>query len=357
MAVYNGKNYTKADLLRRLGNISGIAGVRSCEILNGKANTVKIHEVRAGELEYTLMETACLDPLEVRYKGYPLSFLSKSGPVNRASAEPIGTNFMYSLAGGMMYTCGFGNVGVAYESAEGIDYNQGRMRWEPADKVKVYGEWEGDEYLVGVGGEMRETALFHSNCALRRTVLSHLGSKTIEIKDEIENESYLDHPFMVLYHLNFGYPLVDEGLKVHVPKSSYIALNPAAKEIEDKWDVVTAPNEEAKESVFIHHTLADKEGMTHCGIYNEKLGIGVEIIYNRDLLPDLAEWHSMISGDYVFGLQPHNNLLSGRQKEIDNGTLKLIKPFETIHSGVTLKVLDGEEDYKAFLERVEACKY
>lgn len=356
MAIYNGKEYTKKELLRYLGNISAIAGVRSMEIMNGKANTVKVHEVNAGELSYTLMETACLDPLYVKYKGYPLSFLTKNGPCNRAMSDPV-NNFMWSLAGGMMYTCGFGNVGSPYISAVGHDYCQGRMRYEPAEKLKIYGEWEGDEYLVGVSGEMREAGLFQANVSLNRSVTSYLGGKQIRIRDIVENQSYMEHPFMVLYHLNFGFPLIDKGIKVIVPHKSYVALNDAAKEIEDKWAETFAPEDGNKECVFVHKTLADEKGLTHCGVYNEELGIGLEVSYKRDLLPDLAEWHSMCPGDYVLGLQPTNNLLYGRQKEIDNGSLVIMKPFDVIESGLTLTVLDGEEDYEEFLKRVEACKF
>ncbi len=83
------------------------------------------------------------------------------GPVNAAIADNNGKNFLRAISGGMLYTCGFSNVGNHYANEEeGDSIFHGRLRYIPADNVSAFERWEGDEYVVGVCGEMRDNGLF-----------------------------------------------------------------------------------------------------------------------------------------------------------------------------------------------------
>lgn len=114
MATFNGKEYGKQDLLRRVNNMKNIAQVRSSTINAGKPGGIKVFDITSGQLEFTVMESRCLDIVSLKYKGLPYNFLSKVGPVNAAIADNNGKNFLRAISGGMLYTCGFSNVGKHY---------------------------------------------------------------------------------------------------------------------------------------------------------------------------------------------------------------------------------------------------
>ena len=68
-------------------------------------------------------------------------------------------------------------------------------------------------------------------------------------------------------------------------------------------------------------------------IVNEELGVRAELKWSESL-PILSHWRNMVAGDYVCGLEPTNCYLMGARAERENGTLPVLKPFETFKAQV-----------------------
>ena len=76
------------------------------------------------------------------------------------------------------------------------------------------------------------------------------------------------------------------------------------------------------------------EQMEHrASLVNEEIHTKMTLTWS-DSLPILAHWRSMASGDYVCGLEPTNCYIMGRKAERENGTLPVLKPFETVKTQV-----------------------
>ncbi len=356
MAIYKGKEYSKQDLMRRVGNMKNIAEVRANTRNMGKPDGIKSFDVTCGDLSYSVMESRCLDILNLKYKNTPINFLSVVGPVQSGLADHEGRNFLRSISGGMLYTCGFSNVGGHYPSEEeGRNIFHGRLRFIPADNVASFEKWEGDDFVVGVSGEMRDNGLFFENNVLRRTISSTLGSKVITIDDEVENESFYTAPFMMMYHLNYGFPVLGPDCEMFIPTKGITPVNEESEKCLDEWNVITDPVDGKLENVYVHDLLHDAQGNCYVGAYNKELGLGMYSTFKYDVLPRLVEWRSMGSIEYCLGLMPSNGFASGRQMDIDKGVLKHIGPFETIKMGCTLTIIDGEEDLAEFKKKLEGC--
>jgi len=359
MAKFRGKEYTKAELLRYAGNMSKIAGIRTSRIDTGKADSIRIHDVRNGDIQFTVMESRCMDIADFCYKGTALNFLSKCGPVNTGLAEKEAMNFLRGVTGGMLYTCGVSNVGTPYQrpsgELDGEEHFHGRFRFEPAQNVCTDTDWDGDEYKLTLKGEMRETGLFHSNVALRRTIETSLGENGITLTDRFENESYVTNPFMLMYHVNCGFPVIQKDSRIYIPSVSHECTNPQALKETDNWSFATAPVDGGIECVYVHQIRHNADGYSCAMAYNEKDGIGIGITFTADTLPMLLEWRCMAAGDYVVGLQPTNCMACGRQMEIDRKTLKHIEPFQKIRTQIHIQVIDGEEQFEAFKKKIDDC--
>lgn len=356
MARYLGKAYTKRELLRYAGNMEKIAGIKTSRIDGGKGDSIRMHRVLSGELAFSVMESRCLDLLDLFYRGVSLHFLSKSGPVHAGLAEKEEMNFLRSITGGLLYTCGTGNVGAAFRRHDGEEHFHGRLRFEPACNVCAAAEWKGDEYHLGLRGEMRETGVFQSNVVLRRSIDTVLGTRSIQITDTFENESYVESPFMIMYHVNAGFPIVQKGAEIHIPTETVTCMNDQAKLEKEYWAFVSDPVDGGVECVYLHRIRSDASGQCHCAIYHPQEKLGLAICFSADALPYLVEWRCMASGDYVVGLQPSNCFAAGRQMELDQGTLRMLAPFEQVHSSLTISVLDGDDDFGAFQKRMQACR-
>ena len=274
MAKLYGKEFSRTELLKKVGNISQIAAIKSYQFNQGKANGVKAFDVSTGAgLEFTVLADKCLDILSLKYQGRNLNFSSKPGLVAPEYFNPHGAEFGRCFQGGMLYTCGLSNIGVACSDA-GVDYClHGRIGNTPAENICASTIWDGDEYLMEIRGEMREAALFKESLVLRRSITTQLGSKTLKINDEVENIGYEAQGVMILYHFNFGYPLLDEHTRLLAPILESIPRTEVAKQALADFNKFSAPIDQFPEEVFYHKLAAAKDGRTLAGVVNSELGL------------------------------------------------------------------------------------
>ena len=351
MAIYKGKTYTKKELLSYVGSMDSIAGVRRSELIAGKGDTLKICDVTSGDISFTVMESKNLDMLDFKYKGVPFNLSSRVGAISNENSDNSGFNFLRAVAGGMIYSAGYSNCGM-FNDTEPF---HGRIRNEPVRNLKVTSEWDADEYVLGVEGESRDAGLFGPNISSTRKISTKLGSKSVNFKTVIENQGFKEEPFQILYHINNGFPIVDEGAKVYIPSYSEETQNDEAKKyFESRFDIVK-PDLKYNEQLVFNKLLCDENGYAHVGIYNPELKLGLEAAFNVDVLPNVIEWKCMGCGCYVLGFLVTNNHSSGVDFERENGTLEFIAPFEQKISDITFTVLDGDADLNAFMERFNAC--
>ena len=153
----------------------------------------------------------------------------------------------------------------------------------------------------------------------------------IRLTDELTNLAHQSEEYQVLYHCNFGWPLVSEEARVELPeKRKTTPRTPFAATGLDQVETFTRPVPGEEERVFFHEDMEKR-----AAIVNPKLNTRMTITWS-DTLPILSHWRSMASGDYVCGLEPSNSYIMGRAAERANGTLKVLAPFETVRMAVTI---------------------
>lgn len=351
MANIYGREMSKADILRYAGNVDQIAGIRHEEILDDRSRGIKVYNVNNSVIEYTLTETKALDVFDFKYKGMGLCFKSKAGLVMPGTLDANGWNFLRAQAsGGLIYSCGFSNVGLFGESPKWGDYDMfhGRLRTLPATNLCAKTYWEGDDYYLSVSGEMREAGLFKENLSIRREVKTKLGAKGFTFCTEVENQAFDETPIMHMLHVNSGFPIVDKGSRLIAKVAKTHPMGPTAEANKANFNITSAPVDNLPEEVFVHEPYADKDGYCASALVNDERKLGLMIKFKVDQFPYLLEWKSMGSGDYVLGMQPTNCFASGTEYELKkNGKLPMIKAQETKKFELEVTVLDGDEDIKA----------
>jgi hypothetical protein len=125
----------------------------------------------------------------------------------------------------------------------------------------------------------------------------------------------------MLYHINFGYPLVDAGARLIYGGDAqgyclYENYDAAALE---RLKLIPAPSEQfsgTEEGVIIVKPSADAEGWAHAGLVNERRSIAVSIAYDAAAMPRLANWqHFGPRGSYVTALEPFSGSLFGMARD------------------------------------------
>lgn len=327
----------KEALLRLVGSMEQLAWIRPVTVQDGRAAGMRCILVKNGQLEFGLMQDKCLDPAWISYKGMNLTFLTKPGLQGPFFGDPAGPNASRSIMAGGMMTCGLEHIHGAIE-LEGKAYpTHGRIRVTPGEKLGMDARFVDDDYIVSAWGEMREAEIFGENLILRRRVETVYGQEAFTVQDEIENQAFGQAPLCLLYHCNFGYPLLEPGCRLVLPSLSCVPRD--AHSDPEQWAQMPPPMDGAPEQVFLHRCGAHANGDTLGAVVNDRLGIALCVRWNVKELPLLTQWKSVASGDYAMALEPCNTGLAGRAQP--GGFLQ---PLE--QKSITLRfcVVEGREE-------------
>jgi len=320
------------DLIKKgyIGNTSQLASVRRLTVSEGKAKGTGIIEVKtAGGLELEILPDSGMDIGMARYRGVPVSWMCKNGYDSPAVFNPHESEFSNNFPGGLLYTCGLRNVGPSCRDGDEWHTVHGKYHSLAADQISA--EIEGDNIVVR--GVIRETALFGYNLEVRRTITLPVFGASVTISDTTTNLCNRDEEIMRIYHCNFGYPLLSEHAHLYFPEGrTTIPRTEFAKTGLGREGEFDKPVDNEPERVFFH--LMDKDFCVR--LENPAVGIRTDFSWSGDTLPILSQWRSMASGDYVLGLEPTNNYIMGRAAERANGTLQVLKAFDSIKTEVRI---------------------
>jgi hypothetical protein len=163
---------------------------------------------------------------------------------------------------------------------------------------------------------------------------------------------------MLLYHFNFGYPLLDEGAELLVPSRAIVhTVHRDLRAQGVGYRVQGPPRADFSEQVYEHDLAAGPDGMASAALINPALGeggIGIRLDYDRTTLPCLIEWQCLQSGLYVLGIEPSTNHVPGRKFAEERGELMFLEHGATRRYRMHLSVLDGAEAIAAARDDIEA---
>ena len=314
---------------RKLGHLDQAAFVRPITYTDGRANGLEALQFYNGVIDFTVLKSKCLDIGDMRYKGTNIAFLAKSGLMAPQDFDlDMGLDQQSGLACGFMFTCGLSNAGARCED-NGVLYPfHGQIRSTPAEGCSFGVEEEADGIRLFAKGTMREAVLQSRHLSIKRKVETAYLRPGFTIMDEITNEGYVDEPVHLIYHTNFGWPMLDEGTRVIIPSNTR-GLTP-----------VDAPEPVFEETVTVHDAVTDENGFVTCRVENEKLGIGAAITYKKEELPALGEWRCLACGDYVIGIEPGLCGVDGRAELLKTGRARVLHPGEKITTRVDFTFYD-----------------
>lgn len=296
----------------RISNYAQVASLRRYTMTEGRAKGIEVLDCDNGKIRFLLNLTKALDMMQLYHEGQNVTFLSK----NAFDGREI--DFLRRFEGGMLYTCGLDSVG----GREGFELH-GTLHNIPAELVRA----ECGEDGIIVEAIVRDTALFGKNLVLRRKVTSAIGSTTVTVEDILENAGYAPEDYCVLYHVNVGYPMLDEGAVIVAEEESCTPRTPfAAERVALRRNMTDSVVGEEETCYFL------KLKKPEISLVNEKIGKKFTVSYSKDTLPCFVEWKSMASGDYALGLEPCTTELD------DRFTYRTIDAGEKISFTVSLSV-------------------
>jgi hypothetical protein len=363
-----GRHYSRDELEARLGDLSQVAGVFLVTFSDGAARGVRALLFRTGSgLEFWVLVDRAFDIARCQFRGIELGWHSPVGvraPWFHEVNDEAGASFLRSFSG-FLVTCGLDHAGAPYRDSANryfapdrtaIDQPlHGRIAATPGQLVAYGHEWHGDRCLLFCEGVVKQVAVFGEHLVLTRRYETEVGASTFVVRDHIRNHSFFMTPHMLLYHINLGFPLLDEGAEFVVPTRGIRWAFRDARSEGIGYRFQQGPRYDCVEQVYVHNARGDAEGQVRAALINRNLGeggLGLALEFNLRQLPYLLQWQNFQAGSYCIAMEPSTFHALGRVHAEAHGELAWLRHGDERTYELRFSVLGGASKISKFEDAV-----
>ena len=297
----------------------------------GRREGVDVVEVDNGRLRFVAVPTRGMGIWRASCGNVQLGWKSPvKGPVHPALVpiwEATGIGWLSGFDE-LLVRCGLESNGLPEFLPNGtLRYPlHGQVANIPAHKVEV--TIDGDSGEITLTGVVDETRLFGNKLRLTSTIRTRVGSPAMTVTDEITNISAEPGELELLYHINFGLPLVTPGAKVVLPVKKVAPRDAIAAVNLPEWNVYGPETPGLGEACFFFDLLADSTGQTQALLRSAVGNQGVSVKFNKSQLPRFTLWKNRqaAADGYVTGLEPATNFPNPRSFEKEQGRVVSLAP-------------------------------
>jgi hypothetical protein len=289
-------------------------------------------------LRFTLWPDRALDIGPVWFGDKPVAWLH-SGAAAPQYYEPDGLGWLRTFGGGLLTTCGLDHIG-APDEYQGKSFGlHGRAAHIPAENLRVWQEWRGDDYVLIVEAEVRQAVLFGENLILHRRIETQLGQSSLKIIDRVINDGHQPQAHSLLYHCNFGFPIVSPCSQLIITDQKVEPRTPDAEAGLPDHTRFQKPEPGYKEQVFFHTPRKEPNGQATAALFNPELDFGVRLTWSVETLPVLTQWKMMGAGEYVCGLEPATHAMGPWEDLAERGLPRTLSPGDEAHYELDLTII------------------
>lgn len=308
----------------------------------GLSDGVDVIEVDNGTFRFVVIPTRGMGIWRASCGDVRLGWKSPArGPVHPSLVPLWGGNGLGWLDGfdELLVRCGLESNGSPEFSPNGTLLHplHGKVANIPARKVEV--TIDGDTGEIAISGIVDEARLFFSKLSLATTISTKIGQPSVTVADQVTNVSAQPSDMELLYHINFGVPLVSQGATVSVPIKKITPRDAVAAATMPTWNVYDPEMPGAAEVCLFFEVAADAAGNSLAVLRSADGVKGVSVKFNKKQMPCFTIWknrHAAIDG-YVTGIEPATNFPNVKSFEKANGRVVPLAPGETRCFGVTIE--------------------
>lgn len=189
----------------------------------------------------------------------------------------------------MMVRCGYEWTGHAVTAGGQIYTLHGKAANTPASRVEVEVS-DIAPYEIRVRGLLKESS-FNLVDLQTMTELRYVpGSNSFSLHDVLTNHGDYPHDYQIIYHSNFGKPILEEGARFLAPVESINPFNDYAKGGVKEWQTYLGPTKGYDQMVYNIKPLSDNNHQSLAAVVNKTGDKGAAIQYDTRQLPVLTLW-------------------------------------------------------------------
>ena len=336
-------------------------------LVGGKQQGVDVVLVDNGQMTVVVCPTRGMGILEAFTDEAALSW---RGPVR----EVVHPAFVREeTQGGLGWVAGFCELicrcGLSYHGAPGEDVIRSNTGAEkrvtlplhgtiancPAWRVSVRVQLQ-PPYELSVCGELRDARMFGPSWELVTTISTLPGSRAFRVRDLARNVSAGPQEMELLYHCNYGPPILGPGTRVVAPAEYVCPRDARAQEGIGSWDVYGPPEAGFVEQCYFLRVKGDADGRTLVGLVNGEEELATTIRYSVKQLPALTIWRNTSAEEdgYVTALEPGTDYPNSRRFERSKGRVIQVPAQSTYESDLEFALLLESDELEELRREVQA---
>ena len=214
----------------------------------------------------------------------------------------------------------------------------------PASEVSVVVDLEAP-HRIRIKGVVHEQAFYGPKLELATEISTEPGSDAFRIADSVTNHGAFEQEYQVIYHCNYGPPLLGQGSRVLAAAKRIAPFNEHAGEGLKDWQTYAAPTKGFIEQVYCLEPLADRDGRGIVMLENAATDRAVTMRWKTDSLPFLTVWKNTAATEdgYVTGLEPGTGYAYNRRIERQAGRVPKLAPHATREFRIEVGIHVGKE--------------
>lgn len=291
--------------------------VRQTVLHGGKQEGVRVIDIDNGVMQIRLIPSRGMDIAKVQSGDVVLGWESPVKEiVNPAYIELESRNGLGWLDGfnEMMVRCGYEWTGHPGKDGDYLLSLHGRAGNIPASKVIVEIE-DKAPYTIKVRGSVYEKTFKFNDYEIWTELEVTPGQKSFALHDTLTNLGDYENEYQVIYHSNFGRPLLGAGAEFEAAVKQVSPFNKRAIREMKTWNQYSGPVKGYDETVYNIYPYGDANKESLAALYNAKKDRGVSVRFNTTQLPVLTMWKNTdtYKQGYVTGIEPGTSFAYNRK--------------------------------------------
>ena len=351
-----------------------VAGAQGCSIRKltlhgGKQEGVDVIVVDNGKLKFSVCPTRGMGVLSVTMGDV---FLGWNSPVTEI-VDPKLINLQ--SRGGLGWLEGFNEwmVRCGLESAghPGVDRFinnvgddatmeltlHGKIANIPASEVEVVIDPD-PPHRLRVRGRVEERMFYGPKLVLEAEISTVPGSNGFQLADLIVNDGEDEQEFQIIYHANFGPPLLEEGSTFAAAVERVTPFNQHAAKDLASYGNYQGPRLGFIEQVYCLRPKSDRAGRALIMLRNKARDKAVSMNFATGELPFVTLWKNTnaLKEGYVTGLEPGTGFPNNRRIERKFGRVPKLPPGGTFKASIDVTIHTTSTEVAEVSNRIEALQ-
>jgi hypothetical protein len=233
----------------------------------------------------------------------------------------------------------------------------GKIANLPAQEVEVVVDRE-PPYRIHIRGRVDERMFYGPKLELQTEISTEPGASTLRIADVVTNHGAQPQEFEILYHTNFGRPLLEAGATFVGSVRQVTPYNANAATGVTTYAAYAGPQAGFVEQVYCLRLYGDEKDKTLLLLQNKAKDQAVSLAYSLKELPYLTIWKNTAAEEdgYVTGLEPGTNYPSPRRNERKAGRVPKLGPGASHHMTIDFGIHTGTSEVQRVADQVRTIQ-